>query len=108
MGKLIYGVAPAIEIDDRALKHVQAVSVMKLRRGESFAFSWDDEPDVGEDVAHEGNTAHGTIWVHAAASLYFSYDGPRDIVLNRDWLEALMTLANSSNGLRVVPEPSPS
>ncbi|SMQ74980.1 hypothetical protein [Agreia sp. VKM Ac-1783] len=43
MGKLIYGDAEIeIEFDDRALTHVQLVLGSKLRRGESFFFSWKD------------------------------------------------------------------
>ncbi len=107
MGSLIYGVAPAIRIDDRVLRHLEAVIVSKLRRGESLAFHWDQEPGVDEDEAVEDGAAHGTIWVGPASQLYFRYDGPRNgHVLNRQWLEALMLASNSAGGLRAVPEPA--
>ncbi|WP_210479286.1 hypothetical protein [Naasia sp. SYSU D00948] len=106
MGSLIYGVAPAIRIEDRVLRHLQAVIVGKLRRGESFSFNWDQEPGVGEDEATDEAAAHGTVWIGPASQLYFRYDGPRDgHVLNREWLEVLMRASNSAGGLHVVPEP---
>jgi hypothetical protein len=46
MGKLIYGIAPAIEIEDRGLRHLQLAIMTKLRRDERFTFSWGDEPLV--------------------------------------------------------------
>jgi hypothetical protein len=35
MGKLIYGIAPAIEIEDRGLRHLQVAIMTKLRRDEN-------------------------------------------------------------------------
>jgi hypothetical protein len=40
MRKLIYGIAPAIEIEDRGLRHLQVAIMTKLRRDERFTFSW--------------------------------------------------------------------
>ncbi len=104
MGSFIYGTAPAVTIEDRTLKHLQAVIVAKLRRRENFAFSWDEEPGVGHDESQFGG-AHGSVWVNESASLYFKYDGPRGGRLNQAWLEVLMQAANTSAGLRAVPEP---
>jgi hypothetical protein len=104
LGLFIYGTAPAVTIEDRTLKHLQAVIVAKLRRRENFAFSWDEEPGVGLDQSHVGG-AHGSVWVNESASLYFKYDGPRNGRLNPAWLEVLMQAANTTNGLRAVPEP---
>jgi hypothetical protein len=104
MGSFIYGTAPAVTIEDRTLKHLQAVIVAKLRRRESFAFSWDQEPGVGNDVT-SANGSHGSVWVSESASLYFRYDGPRGGRLNQGWLEVLMQAANTSSGLWAVPEP---
>ncbi len=108
MGSLISGVAPAIRIDDRVLRHLEAVIISKLRRGESLAFHWDQEPGVrGDEAAEDGGAAHGTIWVAPTSHLYFRYDGPRnEHALNRQWLEALMQASNSTGGLRALPEPA--
>jgi hypothetical protein len=105
MGKLVYGVAPAVQIDDRALRHLEAVMFTKLRRSESFGFHWDEEPDVGVDVSGVSEGRHGSLWVSSAASLYFSYDSAPTEPLNRAWVEVLLRAAGSSAGLRVMPEP---
>ena len=104
MGTLVYGGAPAISIEDRTLKHLQTVIIMKLRRNEPFAFSWDAEPGVGEDSQHP-NAAHGTIWISQASQLYFRYDGPPHDTLNRQWIDLLTQVAYSPHGLRAVSEP---
>lgn len=105
MGHMIYGVAPAIRIEDRALAHLRTVIVTKLRRNESFSFNWDDEPDVDGDDATRAPGLHGTVWISKSSSLYFSFDGDPDISLNRKWLELLAASANSAGGLRLLPEP---
>ena len=48
MGKLIYG-APtwSVEFEDRALAHLRIVIIAKLRRSESFTFSWKFEAAYG-------------------------------------------------------------
>ncbi|MWV48024.1 hypothetical protein GRS96_01890 [Rathayibacter sp. VKM Ac-2803] len=105
MGQLIYGIAPAIMIDDRALRHAEAVIISKLRRNESFSFHWDGEPHVGEDVAIENRGKHGSIWVSKSSSLYFSYDEYSNEPLNRAWIDLLLRAAATPAGLRVLPEP---
>lgn len=105
MGKLIYGIAPAIEIDDRALRHLQVAILSKLRRDEKFAFSWGAEPDVGEDVALSGDGQFGTIWLNSASSLYFSYHQSPSGPLNKAWVETMLELANRTGSLKTVPEP---
>ena len=104
MGTLVYGAAPAISIEDRTLKHLQAVIIMKLRRDEPFAFNWDAEPGVGEDIMHP-NAAHGTIWSSQASQLYFRYDGTLHDKLNPERIDVLTKAAYSPRGLWAVPEP---
>ena len=49
MGKIIYGsMRQEIDIDDRAMAHLQAVVATKLRRGEGFFINWKDDPSVGD------------------------------------------------------------
>lgn len=98
MGKLVYDHDVRIDFEDRLLSHLQIVIGNKLRRGESFFFSWRSEPSLGE-----GRTS---IWVHPAGSLTFKYVGSRTPAINRDWVEALASTANSPRGLYVVPEPA--
>jgi|tagenome__1003787_1003787.scaffolds.fasta_scaffold20004617_1 hypothetical protein len=105
MGALIYGIAPAIEMEDRVLRHIQVVMIQKLRRNESFAFNWDEQPGVAGDTEHE-NGAHGTIWISNASQLYFRYDGARHKhELNPFWIDALMKATYKADGLSVLPEP---
>jgi hypothetical protein len=98
LGSLIYANAGIeIEFDDRLLTHVQLVMGAKLRRGESFFFTWRDDPSVGD-----GRSA---IWVEPSIPLYFKYSGGRQPAINREWLELLTASANSGQGLQIVPEP---
>ncbi|PPG99373.1 hypothetical protein C5C33_17935, partial [Rathayibacter sp. AY1H3] len=70
MGKLLYGASGVeIEFDDRTLTHVQIVIANKLRRRESFFFSWRDDPAVGD--------GRSSIWLDPSVPLYFKYFGGR-------------------------------
>lgn len=98
MGYLLYGrPAEEIEIDDRVLAHMKIVILSKLRRNESFPFSF--EHDVSE------GSGRSTVWLHPTIPLQFNFLGSRQPAINRAWLEALVTTANSVDGLRIVPEP---
>jgi len=44
MGKLTYDSTLTVDFDDRVLAHLQLVIGAKLRRAESFYFSWRDDP----------------------------------------------------------------
>jgi len=98
--------APAINIDDWALEHLRMVIVTKLRRDESFSFTWSNETNVHGDDALEQPGLHGSVWISKSSSLYFSFDKPVGQPLNRKWLSALADAANSSAGLRLTPEPT--
>ena len=98
MGYLLYGLpAEAIEIDDRTLAHVKIVMLAKLRRDESFAFSFDYDLSDG--------SGRSTVWIHPTIPLQFKFLGSRQPAINRAWLEALIVSANSVEGLRLLPEP---
>jgi hypothetical protein len=98
MGHLLYGDhSPSIEIDDRALTHLQFVILAKLRRQESFAFSWTESSTAG--------SGRSTIWLHPSVTLRFRFAGNRTPSLNGAWLAQLSDLANSAGGLRCVAEP---
>jgi len=99
MGSLTYG-TPGIEVqfDDRTLEHLQIVIATKLRRRESFFFSWRDGDGTGE--------GRSSIWLDAAIPLRFSYDGTRVPGINREWLTELTASANGSSGLVLTDEPA--
>lgn len=99
MGMFIYEGGVKVEIEDRALTHLQLVISTKLRRGEPFSFSWREDASVGG-----GRT---TVWVHSGSSLVYKYYGGRQPSINRAWVDALAFTANAPTGLYLVPEPSP-
>ncbi|WP_022891531.1 hypothetical protein [Agromyces subbeticus] len=94
MGMFIYGHERHADFDDRVLAHLQMVMTNKLRRQESFSFSWQEE---------RGWIA---IWIHPSVSLQFIYTGNREPALNMRWLDLLAEAANSVAGLVPVPEPA--
>lgn len=98
MGKLTYDSTLTVDFDDRVLAHLQLVIGAKLRRGESFFFSWRDEQSVGD--------GRSSLWLHPTVPLYFKYAGGRPPAINRAWIDALMATANSPMGLHLVAEPA--
>lgn len=98
VGKFIYDGIVKVDFDDRLLAHLQTVIGAKIRRGESFHFTWKDDTSIGD-----GRT---TVWVHPRVSLVYKFYGSRRPSLNRAWIDALMYNANSVTGLYVVPEPA--
>jgi hypothetical protein len=100
MGTLFYGDARfAIGIDDRSLAHLQLVILAKLRRNESFPFTW--------HKGTPGDAPQSTIWLHPAIALNFDYEQPRMPAINPVWIERLTMAANSRSGLGLLPEPGP-
>jgi len=98
VGSLLYG-APATEFafDDRALAHLQVVITAKLRRRESFLFSW---------TASAGN-GRSAVWLDPSSTLYFHYQGSRVPVINREWIVVLAASSNTPGGLVFTTEPRP-
>lgn len=99
MGKFVFEQQTRIDFEDRLLAHLQIVITAKLRRGESFTFTWRDDASIGN-----GRT---TIWVHPRSVILFKFYGSRRPSLSKAWLDALTHTANSPDGLYVVPEPPP-
>lgn len=96
----MYGISGVeIGFDDRVLAHLQVVIGAKLRRGESFYFSWKDDPNIGD--------GRSTIWLNDAIPLYFKYSGGKMPALNREWIESLITSSNSGLGLQLTEEIRP-
>lgn len=99
MGSLQYG-NPGTEIsfDDRALMHLQVVITAKLRRRESFLFTWTNSADAG--------SGRSSIWLDPSSVIFYRFAGSRTPSLNRDWIQALMLSANSAGGMFFSPEPA--
>jgi hypothetical protein len=98
MGRFQYNAAAKTDIEDRALAHIQIVMGSKLRRGESFYFTWRDDPSIGD-----GRRA---VWIHPGADLEFKYYGSRAPSINAAWIDALAIAANRPAGLFVLSEPA--
>lgn len=96
MGVLVYAGALRHEIDDRALAHLEAAIVTKLRHQESFMLSWTLRPEQG--------SGRISLWISPAIPLQLEYSGSRRPTLNRDWVEAMVRLSSSARGLILIPE----
>jgi hypothetical protein len=97
MGSLTYDSVLTINFDDRVLAHLQIVMNTKLRRRESFFFTWIDDPKIGN--------GRSVISIDARTPLMFKYAG-RTPTINKRWIQELTNLANSAQGLQLVPEPT--
>lgn len=97
MGILHYGTdAAPITIDDRALAHLKAVIVSKLRRQESFTVSWQHPEADGP--------GRSTLWLHPSIPVRFQFEDAVAPELNREWLEELAQSANALGGITLVSE----
>lgn len=94
MGSLNYD-RLTVRFDDRTLTHLQIVIVQKLRRGESFLFSWRDAVEAG--------SGRSSVWLHPAIPLYFTFSG-KPPAINPLWLAQLTRSANSAQGLIATGE----
>jgi hypothetical protein len=98
VGKLLYGDSEiVIEFDDRAMAHLQIVIAAKLRRKESFFFSWKEEVAAGG--------GRSSIWFSTSIPLYFKFYGGKLPTINLEWVKILSASANSSRGLVLTDEP---
>lgn len=97
MGRFSYDGLVRVDFEDRVLAHLQLVIGAKIRRGESFTFTWKDDSTIGD-----GRT---TVWIHPRAQIVYKFYGSRTPHINRAWIDALIYTANSPTGLYVVPEP---
>jgi hypothetical protein len=95
MGWITYD-SLVVQLDDRALTHLQIVIVNKLRKGEGFLMSWKDSPEVGD-----GRSA---VWMHQYMLLHFKFEGSRVPQINEEWIAELAASADSSRGLIVTAE----
>jgi hypothetical protein len=97
MGKFSYNSVTKVDIEDRALAHLQLAMTAKLRRIEPFVFTWKDDASIGG--------GRSSVWIHPSSLLYFKYFGGREPRINRAWVDALVYTANQPSGLYLVPEP---
>ncbi|MFG6403543.1 ATP-dependent DNA ligase [Microbacterium sp. P04] len=98
VGYFTYDNDTKTEIEDRLLAHLQIVMGTKLRRAESFFFTWRDDVSLGS-----GRT---TVWIHPGVGLKFRFAGSRQPAISHAWLNALSYAANMPGGLYSVHEPA--
>lgn len=99
MGTLYYGDNRfPIPVDDRALAHLEFTIMSKLRRAETFSYSW--------VFPRQDGTGRSSVWMHPAIPIQFEFEASQRPALNRRWLEALSRLAASNSGLTLVDEPA--
>ena len=79
------------------VSQLKIVILAKVRRGESFSFSWEYTAAAG--------SGHSSIWIHPTISLQFNFQGSKEPLLNRAWVEELVRISSTPAGLRVTPEP---
>jgi hypothetical protein len=89
MGTLTYNSSLTVDFDDRLLLHLQVVISAKLRRDESFVFSWSKPESIG------GRTS---IWIDRHIPLAFDYVDSSMPGLNRQWIEDLTKTTHNANG----------
>ena len=96
-GQLVYGAGgqTTLAFPARTLEHLKIVFATKLRRGESFLFSWDED----------GN--RHSLWLHPAIPLHFIIPVKQHGETNRHWLAELAQNAASNTGLHLTEEPAP-
>ena len=63
MGTLIYNGGISLAVDDRTMAHLQVVIINKLRRRESFTFTWDD------------GALQTVYWIGPSIAIEFVYSG---------------------------------
>ncbi len=95
MGLFVYDECRPVEIEDRALTHLQLVIIDKLRRNERFALTLTD----GDRTI--------MMWLNPYTALQFIYHGNRRPAVNREWIEELAINAGVTGVLMLVPEPLP-
>lgn len=97
MGQLIYDSSLVIDLGDRMLAHLQVAIALKLHSHEGFLFSW--RQDTG------GESGRGSIWIHPDISVLFRFTDRLTPTLNPRWVDALVSSANSAEGMSCLPEP---
>ena len=84
--------------DDRVLAHLQIIISTKLRRGENFFLSW--------ALPVERGSGRHAIWIDIGVPLHFFFNGSRNMSINREWIETMITSASRASGLMLAEEPN--
>ncbi|MGO4536750.1 DUF7882 family protein [Leifsonia sp. 2MCAF36] len=94
MGSLFYGASRLeIVVDDATLALLQRVIVAKMRRGEPFAITWDDDDSIGDGLS--------SVWISPTIELHFKFDSGRLPALDPAELERMSMESATPSGLRL-------
>jgi hypothetical protein len=85
------------DFGDRALWHLQIVISTKLRRRENFFLIWNHPVERG--------SGRHAVWVDNGVPIHFTYNGTRNIAVNRHWVEEMLLSASRATGLLLTDEP---
>jgi hypothetical protein len=85
------------DFEDRVLWHLQIVISTKLRRRENFFLIWNQ--------AVERGSGRHAVWVDNGVPIHFTYNGTRNITVNRQWVEEMLLSASRASGLQLTEEP---
>ena len=97
MGTLHYGASrTSLQMDDRALAHLQVVITTKLRRNEGFLIQWERRARAAAAEAGSGSTRTATrrTTTRAGASP----------PLDHEELDRMMIAASATGGVRITAE----
>lgn len=93
MATLYYGSdLNPITLPDRLLGYIKVIASTKLRRGESFTFTW---------VGAEGESGRSTIWLQPSIPLRFVFTTAEPEQLVGEYLRALADQSNAASGLMI-------
>jgi len=95
MGQLHYN-AQTFAFEDRTLLHLQLVIGLKLRRREPFFLAWRSDTSAG--------SGRHALWIDNGIPIHAEFVGGRAASINRDWVEQLITSANTGSGLNLADE----
>jgi hypothetical protein len=97
LGTLHYGASrTSLQMDDRALAHLQVVITTKLRRNEGFLIQW--------ERPRESGSGRGGFWIHPNCDLTYDYEGGREPALDHEELDRMMIAASATGGVRITAE----
>ncbi|MFP7761617.1 ATP-dependent DNA ligase [Marisediminicola sp. LYQ134] len=97
MGTFTYDTSVRVDFDDRVLIHLQLVISAKLRRDESFIFTWTKPAEAGG-----GRTS---VWIDRRVPVAFDYLTSTMAPISRRWIDELTATTFNALGLQIVPDP---
>lgn len=99
MGTLIYDSVIRLDVEDRILDHLRVVVFTKLRGKESFPLTVLRKQESGADESVY-------MWISSESALGFQLVRETTEELSHEWLETLLKMSYTSNGLVIRAQPA--